>query len=65
MTKTFTAKITLSDSQYEALQVIYRLEAENLDEFISMALKDELDVFLAGVSPASSYYKRLEKMIEL
>lgn len=64
MTTTFTANITLSDSQYEALQEIYRLQADTIDEFVSNAVLGIMDAHIHNIDIRDPKYKRLEAMIE-
>lgn len=64
MTKTTNVKLELSDSQYEALQAIYRLETDTIDEFCKRTmlsiLDADVDAFIDHETPRK---KELQAMV--
>lgn len=64
MSKTIDVSITLSDSQYEALQVVWRMEAKSLDAFCSDAVIGGMQCFYGSLGPDVSGRDKLEAMIE-
>jgi hypothetical protein len=65
MTKTFNVKITLSDTQYEALQAVYRLQTNSLDDYCSQAvqtiLRMDVDAYVVCNAPRKQELEALSQ----